>query len=159
MGAPDLLHALQGQGLTVWAKGDCLLVAPKARITDETRKLIRAHKAELLAALAEPELFTFTPPGDPANDDEALRERVAVMIEGNGWDEATALREARWCADRERYWRGFLCNAQRILDAPRAQRAALLARYQREATKRYGEQTGTDMAASLRNWIAVRGLH
>ena len=72
MGAPDLLHALQGQGLTVWAKGDRLLVAPKARITDETRRLIREHKAELLKTLAT------DPMPDPAA--EARRGRVLELL-------------------------------------------------------------------------------
>lgn len=52
MGAPDLLLALRVQGLKLWADGDRLLVAPKERITDEARALIRTHKPELLAALA-----------------------------------------------------------------------------------------------------------
>lgn len=107
----------------------------------------------------DPELFTFSPPGDPANDDEALQERVAIMMEGNGWDEVTALREARWGADRERCWRGFLLNAQRILDAPRAQREGLLGRYRREARERYGEATAACMATSMTAWIAGRGLN
>ena len=71
MGAPDLLHALQGQGLRVWAKGDRLLVAPKERITDETRALIRAHKAELLAALSDPL---------PDAAAEARRQRVLAIL-------------------------------------------------------------------------------
>ena len=109
--------------------------------------------------LAEPELFTFTPPGDPANDDEALQERAAIMAEGNGWDDATALREARWQANRERAWRAFLLNAERILAAPAAKHGALLTRYQAEAARRYGEATGRDMAASLRSWIEARRVH
>lgn len=75
MGAPDLLHALQSQGLRVWAKGDRLLVAPKERITDETRALIREHKAELLQALST------DPLPDPAA--EARRQRVLAMLDEN----------------------------------------------------------------------------
>ncbi len=118
--------------------------------------ILREHKPGILAVLIESgaELFTFTPPGDQANDDEALQERVAIMMEGNGWDEAAALREARWGADRERCWHGFLRNAQRILDAPRAEREGLLGRYRREATERYGEAAGANMVLSLAAWIA-----
>ena len=72
MGAPDLLHALRDQGLTVWAKGDRLLVAPKARITEETRRVIREHKAELLAVLASDAL--------PDPGAEARRQRVLAML-------------------------------------------------------------------------------
>lgn len=99
--------------------------------------------------------FTFSPPGDPANDDEALQERVAIMME-SGIDADTALREARWNADRERCWRGLLRNAQHILNAPLSQRGDLLAQYRKEAIRRNGDLTGDNMADSLRAWIAAR---
>lgn len=105
------------------------------------------------------ELFIFTPPGHPANDDEALQERAAIMSSENGWDEPKALREARWQADRERCWRTFLRNAQRVLDAPEPHREALLTRYQAEATGRYGDATGHDMALTLRSWVVARTVH
>ncbi len=159
MGAPDVLSHLSALGVRLSRDRDALIAAPRSALTDEARALIRAHKAELLAALAEPEVFAFSPPGDPANDDEALQERVAIMMEGNGWDEATALREAGWCADRERCWRTFLRNAERVLQAPKAEREALLARYRAEAERRYGEATGRDMAASLRSWVSGQGVH
>lgn len=182
MGTPDLLHVLHGQGLRVWAEGDRLLVAPKERITEETRRLIREHKPELLAALAGAEdalpdpatearrqtgdptgaptgVFDFSPPGDPANEDEALQERAAIMIEANGWDEATALREARWQADRERCWRTFLRNAARVLAAPEDEREALLAGYRAQAERRYGERAARDMAQSLASWVRGQGVH
>ncbi len=116
---------------------------------------IREHKPGIVVALreADNELFTFNPPGDPANDDEALRERAAIMAVENGWDEVKALQEARWCADRERCWRGFQLNAERILGVPRARREAWLARYQREASARYGESTAANMALSMAAWI------
>lgn len=56
MGAPDLLHTLQDRGLRLWADGDRLMVAPRARITDDTRALIRSHKTELLNALGTGDL-------------------------------------------------------------------------------------------------------
>lgn len=173
MGAPDLIARLSALGLRLAREGDGIRVAPRAALTDEARSLIRAHKAELLQVLAaadpipapateasrQRELFEFTPPGDPANDDEALQERVAIMMEGNGWDAATALQEARWQADRERCWRSFLRNAKRVLEAPPAQREGLLVRYQEEASRRYGERTGADMAGSLRCWVEARRVH
>ena len=72
MAAPDLLHALQDRGLKLWAEGDRLLVAPKERITDEARALIREHKPELLVAL------TSEAPPDPAA--EARRQKVFAML-------------------------------------------------------------------------------
>lgn len=72
MGAPDLLHAFQGQGLRLCAEGGRLMVAPKERITDQTRALIRTHRAELLAALASDVL--------PDPGAEARRERVLQLL-------------------------------------------------------------------------------
>jgi hypothetical protein len=106
-----------------------------------------------------PEVFCFSPPGDPANDDEALQERVAIMMESNGWDAAKALQEARWQVDKERCWRGFLHNAQRVLDAPAHQRDALLTLYQVEAARRYGQAAGENMAGSLSAWAKARAVH
>ena len=119
MGAPDVLARLSALGVRLTREGEAIRAAPRSALTDEARALIQAHKAEILAALKEAanEMFCFSPPGAPANDNEALRERVAIMIEGNGWDAATALREARWQADKERCWRVFLLNAKRVLDA------------------------------------------
>ena len=51
MDAPDLITQLSVLGFRLSCKGDMILVAPKARITDEIRRLIREHKPELLAAL------------------------------------------------------------------------------------------------------------
>ncbi len=121
--------------------------------------MIRAHKAELLSILGNREFFDFAPPGDPANDDEAFRERAAIMAEANGWNDAAALQEARWEADRERCWRAFLRNAARVQAAPKAEREALLARYRAEAGRRYGERTALDMAESLASWVSGHGVH
>ncbi len=105
------------------------------------------------------EVFNLIPAGDPANDDEALQERVAILMEGNGWNEATALREASRDADRERRWQPFLLNAKRVLDAPAAHQEALLARYRVEAVRRYGQAAGANMACGLRAWVTARAVH
>jgi len=68
MGAPDLLEQLRSEGFRLTAAGDRLRVAPRDRLTDPLRDLIRAHKAELMAALAQEPL-----PGPAA---EARRRRV-----------------------------------------------------------------------------------
>ena len=115
--------------------------------------------APLRQISAATEICTFSPPGDSANDDEALRERVAIMMDGNGWDATRALQEARWQADKERCWRTFLLNAKRVVDAPKTKREALLAQYQIEAIRRYGPSTGSIMAESLRDWVTARRVH
>ena len=161
MGAHDVLARLSALGVRLTREGEVIRAAPRSALTDEARALIRAHKLEILAALKEAanEMFCFSPPGDSANDNEALQERAAIMIEGNGWDAATALREARWQADKERCWRVFLLNARRVLDAPEAHREGLLARYQVEATGRYGQAAGANIAGGLRAWVKARGVH
>jgi hypothetical protein len=159
IGAPDVLSQLSALGVKLSREGDALIAQPRSALTDEVRILIRSHKAELLAVLAEPEIFAFTPPGNPDNDDEALRERVAIMEVENGWDAAEALQEARWQADRERCWRSFLRNAPRVLAVRGAARDALLDRYQEEASRRYGNKAGLDMTASLRKWVNGREIH
>jgi hypothetical protein len=53
MDAADVLIRLHESGLTALAESGNLIVRPKAALTDETRALIRAHKAELLTALAQ----------------------------------------------------------------------------------------------------------
>lgn len=115
--------------------------------------------AEARRQPGDPEVFDFSPPGDPANDAEAVAERAAIVAEANGWSDAVAFQEARWQADRERCWRAFLCNAERILAAPEGERSGLLTIYAAEASARYGKRTGADMAASLRGWINARAVH
>lgn len=141
---------------TIKATGDGVVV-------NRWLPIIREHKPGILAALQEavnaPEVFTFSPPGDPTNDDEALQERIAIMMEGNGWDTAKVLQEARWQADKERCWRGFLRNAQRVLEAPAHKRDVLLTLYQVEAARRYGQAAGANMAGSLSAWVKARAVH
>lgn len=54
MGVP-ILQTLWAAGLTLTARGDELVVAPRNRLTDELRQVIREHKPEILGALAEAE--------------------------------------------------------------------------------------------------------
>ena len=84
---------------------------------------------------------------------------MAIMMESNHWDLATALREARWQADREKAWRAFQRNAQIVLAAPACQRERFLAVYQAEAARRYGPTAGELMLAGLRSWVQARGVH
>jgi hypothetical protein len=52
MAAPDILNKLESMGLRLEKRGGSIWVEPRDRITDSVRELIRAHKAELLKALA-----------------------------------------------------------------------------------------------------------
>lgn len=75
-GAADILARIRAAGLTVSpdvADPGKVYVAPRERLTDELREMIRAHKRELLAVLREPpERFG---PGDCANF-----ERIAAAL-------------------------------------------------------------------------------
>jgi len=82
MGTPDVLARLQALGLRLTRQGDAIRAAPRSALSDETRGLIRAHKAELLQAL--PELVD-RPQGiarEPLEDlhAEAHRQRVIGML-------------------------------------------------------------------------------
>ena len=170
MNALDALKIAQEVGVRVRIDGEDLVLEALAAPPPTVIDLLSRYKVSILQKLREvaidtapvvpafenpQESFSFTPPGDSANDDEALLERVAIMVE-SGMDEATALQEARWNADRERCWRGFLRNAQRVLDASLSQREDLLAQYRKEAIRRYGDVTGDDMADSLRAWVTTK---
>jgi hypothetical protein len=63
---------LRESGLTIKMDGDALRVSPKDALTDETRALIRAHKAELLDALSTP---------DPAT--ERRRVKALAMLDAD----------------------------------------------------------------------------
>ena len=52
MTAAEILARLDGAGIQIRADGGRLIAAPRERLTDELRTKIRAHKAELVAALA-----------------------------------------------------------------------------------------------------------
>jgi hypothetical protein len=73
MKASTLLEELRAAGLTLDPAPDGLRVSPKGRLTDELRRKIRAHKAELLAALS--------PPPDDRADLEADVASQAVAAE------------------------------------------------------------------------------
>jgi len=76
MGAPDILGLLAARGVTIRPRPDGNLeVSPRRLLTDETRRLIREHKAELLQVLAADSL------PDPAA--EARRQRVLVLLAAN----------------------------------------------------------------------------
>ena len=51
MGTPDVLARLSALGVQLSREGEAIRAAPSSALTDEARDLIRAHKAELLAAL------------------------------------------------------------------------------------------------------------
>ncbi|MDE2267797.1 MAG: hypothetical protein KGL33_02100 [Betaproteobacteria bacterium] len=54
MNAASLLEEIRAAGLTLDPAPDGLRVTPRGRLTDALRQKIRAHKAELLAALSPP---------------------------------------------------------------------------------------------------------
>lgn len=100
MGAPDILATLAGTGLRLSRDGTGIRVTPRSALTDEARRLILAHKAELLATLRESADFGTAAPRtnveampkrvqptdadalpDPAA--ESRRQRVLAMLAAN----------------------------------------------------------------------------
>lgn len=92
-----LLTELAQAGLTLEADGDRLVVAPRGRLTDEIRATIRAHKADLLAAMAVAR--THGPSADWV-------ERAAIIEYVGGYTRADADRHARqgWNSGDWRRW-------------------------------------------------------
>jgi len=75
MGAPELIARLSSLGIRLIRDGDVIRAAPRSALTDETRTMIRQHKAELLAALASDLL--------PDPQTVARRQRVLSMLDDN----------------------------------------------------------------------------
>lgn len=111
--------------------------------TDEHRAACQAS-----TGAAEYFYFRFPPPGD------AAEERVSVVLAGSTAD---VTRETRWQADMARCWVAFLHSASLLLQAPEGERMALLTRYRREASRRYGAATGARMAQTMAGWIGATG--
>lgn len=92
MGAPDILNVLHGMGLRLSAHGTELHVGPRTALTDDTRRLIRDHKTELLAALRQSSDFGMAEgkrvqPTDcdtlPDQAAEVRRQRVLAILASN----------------------------------------------------------------------------
>jgi len=76
VGAPDILGLLAERGLTLRPRSDGNLeVSPRRLLTDETRRLILEHKAELLAVLAADVL--------PDPEAEARHQRLLEMLDSH----------------------------------------------------------------------------
>lgn len=144
MGATDLLQHLNTAGLSLQADGDRLTVTPRERLTDPLRDAIKAHKAELIAALAEPagQPPTSTPTVDRYEDSDgepwegqelAPEDLKAARLVAQGLDGADAERLAAWMVLRDQSGddritcfecdhfrpRGKICTNYRRADAPR----------------------------------------
>ena len=88
MNAVDLLEHLRGTGFRLDVDGDSLLVTPGARLTDDDRTVIRAHKPELVALLTG----RATPPATARNRPYRLAPADADRCHAGGWDDAEIAR-------------------------------------------------------------------
>lgn len=76
--AAEILARVQAAGIRLRAEGAKLIASPRERLTDELRAEIRAHKAELLAALARtPEPAHAGGPAEHAEPDTGPSLRLA----------------------------------------------------------------------------------
>lgn len=55
MGARELVAELSRAGVALMVEGDCLVIRPASKLTDNLRAAVRAAKPELLALLSAPE--------------------------------------------------------------------------------------------------------
>jgi hypothetical protein len=97
MGAPDVLAHLSAIGVRLSREGDSLIAEPRSALTDDARAMIRAHKAELLQALAGK---------DDALPDaaaEARRQKVLAMFA-----ERPGIRHALVTDDADPQYHGFV---------------------------------------------------
>jgi hypothetical protein len=77
MSAPAILAQIKAAGVRISRRGDNLLAEPRAAVTEPLLILMRAHKGELLAALADP-------PSVVAPDERAeLRALVNLVADHN----------------------------------------------------------------------------
>jgi hypothetical protein len=98
MSAADILTHLSAAGisLTPTPTPGLIFASPRAALTDEHRRLIRAHKPELLALLTQaPAPVPPLTPDDKAAIAEALEERAAIREHEGGEPRPVAEREAR----------------------------------------------------------------
>ena len=54
MTAPEVLERIRAAGVTLTARDGSLIAKPRAAVTPEVLELLKAHKADLLAAIEQP---------------------------------------------------------------------------------------------------------
>jgi hypothetical protein len=96
--AQGVLARLESSGIRLQADGNTLRAAPREKISDDLRRLIREHRPALLE-LVQSLAGKATPPPLREHDETAIREvleeRAAIREFEGGEDRATAEREAR----------------------------------------------------------------
>lgn len=103
-----LLDHLRTIGLSLTVEGDQLLCAPKEKLTDELRALIREHKPALMALLADPTDWQRLAQSGLADTDVIPLDQAIFLfaikrVQQTPVGELTALR-SRY----ERHWRAHL---------------------------------------------------
>ncbi len=98
MPASALLTDLTRAGFTIQADGGRLVVGPASKLTDETRQVIRLHKAELLAEItarvSSPKLLTGAEDAH-RNGVSAFEKSEHLRAERDRYEERTATTELR----------------------------------------------------------------
>ena len=73
MNATDVLHRLQRLGISVWADGDNIFVAPASKIPAQVKVAIREHKPGILARLR------------PISDSQPVDALLERLRKGHTW--------------------------------------------------------------------------
>lgn len=149
MGARDLLHELQGAGLSVKLIDDRIIVAPKDRLTDPLRDAIRANRDELVFVLKPDVPTTAAPvPTPPSARIYRLTRAQADGAHADPWDGATIARFQARAGMFQR--RGFCADDADDL-------AEMLALRDREGDDRHMCRECRELAPSGRCRAAARG--
>jgi hypothetical protein len=156
--ATVILEQARHLGVSLRLAGDKIKVKGPKRAVEEIVPVLREHKPEVMAALADPaptpSIFQWLPL-DQENAREALEERIGIPM-ADGMPEAEAVREAGWHLERARCWERFQSHATIITTAFGQDREALLEQYRLAATRVFGREIAGHMAETVRSWVTAK---
>src|SRR4029450_1425583 len=150
-----ILEQARHLGVSLGVAGDKIKVKGPKRAVEEILPVLREHKPEMMAALANPaptlSIFQWLPL-DQENAQEALEERIGILM-ADGMPEAEAVREAGWQRERGRCWRQFQSHAKIIMGVPEQDQGALLDEYRQAAAEIFGQEMAVYLAKTMAAWV------
>ena len=152
--ATAILEQARHLGVSLRVAGDKIKVKGPKRAVEEIVPVLREHKPEVMAALADPptpSIFQWLPLDQDAVQ-EALEERIGILM-ADGMPEAEAVHEAGWQLERARCWEQFQSHARIIMTASGQDREALLEKYRQGAAHAFGQEVATRMVATMAAWV------
>ena len=108
MTVPDLMSALRAHGATLMLQGDSVKVTARAPLPDALTVALRAHKADIVAAL-QGEASQAPAALPPVHDTDDPWEKPSASCAACG-----AVHWRVWCHDERKVWQ-WICNGCRPL--------------------------------------------